>query len=109
MSWTCIVASAASTHQQQQVSFSVQPHAWDEFQQRSSGPERCPLLQVVMAENNGRVFYSHGAGSWDRNYGVRILRSSLGADGALTTDKVGACLEHLLLELQGWEMVHVEA
>ena len=43
-----------------------------------------------MAENNGRVIYSHPSRDWDRNYGVRIHKTTLSDSGAPTTVKVRA-------------------
>jgi hypothetical protein len=43
-----------------------------------------------MAENSGRIFYSHGAIAWDRNYGVRIWKTVLNATAVVNTTKARA-------------------
>lgn len=49
-------------------------------------------VQVVMAENNGRIIYSHAHRSWDRNYVVRVYKTLVGSDGTFSTAKVRCAL-----------------
>ena len=56
----------------------------------ASGATRAPRpsLQVAMAENNGRIIWSHPARSWDRGYGTRVYKTTMGAASGVATAKV---------------------
>lgn len=51
--------------------------------------------RAAMAENNGRVIYTHPSSSWDRNYGTRVYKVLVGSNGSVNTTKVraGAAVE----------------
>ena len=61
------------------------------------------VLQIAMAENNGRVIWSHGANSWDRNHGVRVYKTVISEDGELTTYKV-SMLQQSKSKVQGYSV-----
>lgn len=47
-----------------------------------------------MAENNGQVVWSYPSRSWDRNYGVRVFKTTITPSGdasvpSVSTTKVG--------------------
>jgi len=56
------------------------------------------FMQVHMADNNGRVVYSVPHRSWGRNYGVRVFRTDVLADGSVPT---AYKVTHLVAESQG--------
>jgi hypothetical protein len=55
----------------------------------SVGDDVCCVLQVHMADNNGRIVYTVPHRDWGRNYGVKVFRTDVPASGsAAVTTKV---------------------